>query len=244
MLTIYFLQDTVTAKLDVWLTRHPERRMTLAEAEHHNRIRVSDANEIEEAQETGKLQPLTRITPPANTPMNRKSQPMAPIATRDSSQSLDFGNTSYEIKHASLASPSAVKTINLKPEAKNATMPASESRPVEPPTQVRKSETTVTEPSTKQSSDAPSSLPALTASSSLSNSTVLDSLVSTSGISELTRTPLTAVASSPSLNPTPPLRIMPKGRSETLSKAAKPQVPGGDQPWSQVWSDISEALNG
>lgn len=246
-------QETVSAKLDVWLGRHPEREMTAEEAERQNRAPSPMVSEAIPQSVTNSPKPLSRIPPPSIRLTDSKPPPPALSASLGSeTSSLDLG---FEVKNASAATSSVAKAIminkieNGRPSAAQANLETSahDASAAEPPKDEMCVPQRIEQQTELQTTKGQSSLPALTYSSSFPATTPSDSIASTSKTSEQPRTPLTAMASSPILDPslatTVPLKIIPKTRSGTnVQKVRKPLSPGGEQPWGQAWLEITEAL--
>lgn len=227
--------------------------MTTREAEHHNRSPSPSVTEAQERQVQAKPQAVTRIPPPSHHHYVEASTSAVQQSTRPESQQTPISSdTTYEVKNAAAVSSSMARMVNLKQERNESTrhaplsLSSDDLSSIKPPSELPRS-SEGSKPDPLQLSATSSSLPALTYSSSLGVATSSDSLPSTSKASETVRTPLTAVASSPSLDPafatTVPLKILPKSRSGTLAgKTRKPLSPGVMQPWGPVWTEIAEAL--
>lgn len=244
------LQETVTAKLEVWLTRHPERLMTAEEAKLHNSLGSFGPTDANEARESSKQQSIARIPPPSERVSDSRLGASQLRATQESDDRLPIRRALNDEAN-NVSGPIAArldKERQADTDPQKAHVGEFQGRQDKDRTlhQPSPSLQQATQPDLSSLSTVPSSLPALTNSSSLTAATLSTSSASTSKTSEPVRTPLTAVASSPSLDPafatTVPLKILPKSRSVTPAKTTKLPSLGGEQPWSQNWTGINEAL--
>lgn len=245
------VQETVSAKLAMWLSRHPERLMTAEEAELHNSLSLLDATNTKEARLPNELQSSATTHPAAQSLADSSLETSSLQSTQDVNKRRPPGASLVDEAKAApatarlLESKSADATSNTAP-LQTRRLPQNDDHVSQYPVPGSSTLMQTNQSHLSPLNTVPSSLPALTTSSSLTVTTGSDSLASTCKNSEPIRTPLTAVASSPSLDPafasTVPLKILPKNRSGNLARTAKPLSPGGEQPWTQAWTDIGENL--